>query len=282
MTNRQVLSRVYLILVPFLAAGIALGFGHSSPQLYLPIWLAHAVLMAISVWCLGKNCFTNPDPEQKQLGIIALLVIIPWIGFTLFAGMGPPPVSIPEWVSTATEQQIRYALLIVGGILIIVGLALLANKLRQSGEQLYWLLGILALGIALPLFILNMAYWGSFLGESFTNFTATSIEKRPDWYLAMRALFTWISGVEVALLYLATAAFGLALQSASWFKSRACHLYVFFSLIGALLSVLPSFSFEPLVIATYLVSIPAFPFIMPYLMALNLLNLVNRIPNRSS
>ncbi|MFD2937660.1 hypothetical protein [Spirosoma flavum] len=97
----------------------------------------------------------------------------------------------------------------------------------------------------------------------------------------MRALFSWISGVEVALLYLTTAAFGLALQSASWFKSKACRLYVFFSLVGALLSVLPSFSFEPMVIATYLVSIPAIPFIMPYLMALNLLNLANRIPNRS-
>ncbi|QMW00969.1 hypothetical protein [Spirosoma foliorum] len=280
MTNQQAISRLYLTLVPFLAAGVALGLGHSKPQLYLLIWIAHAALMAFAIWGLGKNCFTNPDPEQRQLGTIALLVIIPWIGFTLFAGMGPPPTSIPDWVNTATEQQIRYALLIAGGILITVGLALLANKLRQSGEQSYWLLGILALGIALPLFILNMAYWGSFLGESFTNFSAASVAKRPDWYLSMRALFTWISGVEVALLYLATAAFGLALQSASWFESRACRLYVFFSLVGAFLSILPSFSFDPLIIATYLVSIPAFPFIMPYLMALNLLNLANRIPNR--
>ncbi|MVM36242.1 hypothetical protein GO755_39900 [Spirosoma sp. HMF4905] len=282
MINRQALSRFYLTLVPFLAAGVALGLGHSKPQLYIPIWLAHAALMAFAVWSLGKNCFTNPDPEQRQLGIIALLVIIPWVGFTLFAGMGPPPTSIPDWVNTATEQQIRYALLIAGGMLITVGLTLLANKLRLSNEQPYWLLGVLALGIALPLFILNMAYWGSFLDESFTHFSAASLAKRPDWYLSMRALFNWISGVEVALLYLATAAFGLALQSASWFKSRACRIYAFFSLVGALLSVLPSFSFEPLVIATYLVSIPAFPFIMPYLMALNLLNLANRTPNRSS
>ncbi|MVM31162.1 hypothetical protein GO755_14060 [Spirosoma sp. HMF4905] len=280
MTNRQALSRFYLTLVPFLAAGVALGLGHSSPQLYLPIWLAHAALMAIAVWGLGKNCFFNPDPEQRQLGNIALLVIIPWIGFTVFAGMGPPPTSIPEWLNTVTEQQIRYSLLIAGGILITVALTLLANKLRQSGEQPYWLLGLLAMGVALPLFILNMAYWGSFLGESFTNFSAASLAKRPDWYLSMRALFNWISGVEVALLYLVTAAFGLALQSANWFRSKACRLYVFFSLVGALLGVLPSFSFEPLEIATYLVSIPAFPFIMPYLMALNLLNLANRIPNK--
>ena len=282
MTNRQAISRFYLTLVPFLAAAIALGFGHSKPQLYLPIWLAHAALMASAVWGLGKKCFTNPDSGQRQLGRIALLIIIPWIGFTVFAGMGPPPTSIPEWVDTATEQQIRYAMLIAGGILITGGFTLLANKLRQSGEQSYWLLGVLALGIALPLFIANMAYWGSFLGESFTNFSAASMAKRPDWYLAMRALFTWISGVEVALLYLATAAFGIGLQAASWFKPKACRLYVVFSLVGALLSVLPSFSFEPLVIATYLVSIPAFPFIMPYLIALNLLNLANYLPNRSS
>ncbi|GAB3740315.1 hypothetical protein [Spirosoma lituiforme] len=275
MTNPQALSRFYLTLVPFLAAAVALGIGHSKPQLYLPIWLVHALLMAFAVWSLGKNCFTNPDPEQRQLGTIALLVIIPWIGFTVFAGMGPPPTSILEWVETATEQQIRYALLIVGGILITAGLALLANKLRQSGERQYWLLGLLALGIALPLFMANMAYWGSFLVESFTNFSAASVAKRPDWYLSMRALFIWISAVEVALLYSATASFGAALQSAGWFKIGACRVYIFLSLVGALLSVLPTFSLEPLVIATYLVSIPAFPFIMPYLMALNLLNLAN-------
>ncbi|UFH57695.1 hypothetical protein [Spirosoma sp. KNUC1025] len=279
MTNPQAFSRFYLTLVPFLAAGVALGIGHSKPQLYLPIWLAHALLMAFAVWNLGKNCFTHPDLEQRQLGTIALLVIIPWIGFTVFAGMGPPPSSIPQWVQTATEQQIRYALLIAGGILITAGLTLLANKLRQSGEKPYWLLGLLALSIALPLFILNMAYWGSFLVESFTHFSATSVAKRPDWYLSTRALFSWISSVEVALLYLATAAFGVALQSAGWFKTGACRVYILLSLVGALLSVLPTFSMEPLVIATYLVSIPAFPFIMPYLMAINLLNLANRNVN---
>lgn len=52
-----------------------------------------------------------------------------------------------------------------------------------------------------------------------------------------------------------------------------------FSLVGAFMSISPSFSVEPLEIVTYLVSIPAFPFIMPYLMALNLLNLANRVPN---
>ncbi|RYF76208.1 MAG: hypothetical protein EOO39_05850 [Cytophagaceae bacterium] len=279
MTNRQTLSRFYLTLVPFLAAGVALGLGRSKPQLYLPIWLVHAGLMAIAVWSLGKTCFTNPDPKQSQLGTIALLVIIPWIGFTLFAGMGPPPTSIPEWVDTATEQQIRYALLIAGGLLITAGFALLADRLRYSGGRTYCLLGLLAMGTALPLFIVNMAYWGSFLVESFTHFSAASMAKRPDWYLAMRALFTWLSGVEVALIYLATAAFSLALQSAGWFRPRACRFYVLISFLCAFLSVLPSFSFEPIVLATYLVSIPAFPFIMPYLMALNLLNLFNRIPN---
>ncbi|PQA55689.1 hypothetical protein [Siphonobacter curvatus] len=276
MTNLQALSRFYLTLVPFLAAAVALAIGHSKPQLYLPIWLVHALLMVIAVRHLGKNCLTSLDPQQRQRGAIALLVIIPWTFFTVFAGMGPPPTSIADWVATATEQQIRYALLIAGGISITAGFALLANQLRQSGEKTYGLLGLLAMGIALPLFILNMAYWGSFLVESFTHFSGVSMAKRPDWYLAMRALFTWISGVEVALFYLATAGFAQALQSIGWFKARACRLYLIFSLAGALLSVLPPFSIEPLVIATYLVSIPAFPFIMPYLMGLHLLNLANR------
>lgn len=276
MTNPQALSRFYLTLVPFLAAIVALTIGHSKPQLYLPIWLVHVLLMVIAVWRLGKNSLTSLDPQQRQRGTTALLVIIPWLFFTVFAGMGPPPTSIPDWVATATEQQIRYALLIAGGISITAGFALLANQLRQRGEKTYSLLGLLAIGIALPLFILNMAYWGSFLVESFTHFSAASIVRRPDWYLAMRALFSWISGIEVALFYLASAGFAQSLQSVGWFKPRACRLYLIVSLVGALLSVLPSFSVEPLAIASYLVSIPAFPFIIPYLMGLHLLNLANR------
>ena len=276
MTNQQAISRFYLTLVPFMAAGIALSFGHSNPRFYVPIWLGHAALMAMAVWGLGKKCFTSPDTNQRYLGTIALLVIIPWIVFTVFAGMGPPPTSIPDWVATATEQQIRYALLIAGGILITVAFGLLADKLRQGSEKPYWMLGLLAMSIALPLFILNMAYWGSFLTQSFTNFPAFSVAKRPDWYLAVRALFSWISGVEVALLYLATAALGAALQSAKWFTSSACRLYILFSIVGSLFSIVPSFSVEPVEMASYLVSIPAFPFIMPYLIALNLLNLANR------
>jgi hypothetical protein len=205
---------------------------------------------------------------------------VPWMGFTVFAGMGPPPTTIPDWVATATEQQIRYALLMVGGVSITVGLALLADKLRQSGARTYALLGLLMMSLSVPLFLLNMAYWGSFLVESFTHFSADSLAKRPDWYLALRALFGWISAVEVALFYLATAAFGLALQSAGWFKPGSCRVYILLSLVGALLSVAPPFSVEPVAMASYLVSIPAFPFIMPYLMALHLLNLANR--NRST
>ncbi len=280
MTTTQVLSRFYLTLIPFAAAAVALGIGHSKPQLYLPIWLANALLMVLAIWRLGVNCFTSPDSHQRQLGSIALLVIMPWIGFTVFAGMGPPPTTIAQWVATATEQQIRYALLIVGGLLITVGLALLADKLRQGGQQPYGLLVLLMMGMAVPLFIANMAYWGSFLVESFAHFSAGSVATRPDWYLAMRALFSWISAVEVALFYLATAALGSGLQSAGWLTSGACRIYSCLSLAGALLSVLPTFSLEPLTTVSYLVSIPAVPFIMPYLIALNLLNVANRNPAR--
>ncbi|QMW04914.1 hypothetical protein [Spirosoma foliorum] len=126
----------------------------------------------------------------------------------------------------------------------------------------------------MPLFMANMAYWGSFLAESFANFSAASVAKRPDWYLSMRAFYLdqWRGGSSFVL---ATAAFRLALQLVGWLKATACRLYVVFNLVGSLLSVLPSFSVGPLAIVTYLVSIPAFPFIIPYLMALNLLNLAN-------
>ncbi|WP_157618270.1 hypothetical protein [Spirosoma spitsbergense] len=123
----------------------------------------------------------------------------------------------------------------------------------------------------MPLFMLNMIYWGSYLTESFKLFVDAASPKRPDWYLPLRALFAWISSIEVALIYLATASFAVSLGRVGWLKPMACRVYIGMNLLGFFLCVLPSFSIEPLTIAGYAVSIPAIPFVMPFLMGVNLL-----------
>jgi hypothetical protein len=186
--------------------------------------------------------------------------------------MGPPPATIAEWVATATEQETRYYILIGVGIMLTGGLALLREKLKEAGENFYSMLGFTAIMIKAPLFIINMAYWGSFLTASFKIFVAAPAEKRPDWYLIMKELFYSIGMVEVGLTYLATAAFAASLKKAGWFKSGICNAYIFLSFLGFLLNLLPSWLPQPWGTIGYVVAIPAFPLIMPYLMGINFLS----------
>ncbi|GAB3227225.1 hypothetical protein [Spirosoma arcticum] len=267
------LSQVYLTLVPFVVAILGFALGHSSYKLYIPIWLVHAGLMILATWILSKQAIQKQNEPKSHLLISILFLMAPWLFISIFAGMGPPPTTAASWVATATEQQVRYSILLISGVLITIGFSFLRIQLKRAGEEVYSLLGLVAIFLAMPLFMLNMTYWGSFLTESFRIFVASGSAKRPDWYLPLRDQFAWISGVEVGLTYLATAAFGASLKTTRWFKPGACWSYIVISLLGFLLSVLPDFSFMPLTIGSYLASIPAIPFIMPYLMALNLLSL---------
>src|SRR5882757_7704182 len=133
---------IYLALIPFVAAIIAFAVGHSSYKIYLPIWIIHSCLLFAAAWGLGARMISGTDVEKKHMAVLALFMIVPWIFITIFAGMGPPPATIAEWLTTAAEQQIRYIILIVAGVLFTCGFALLREQLRQRGDNFYSLLGL--------------------------------------------------------------------------------------------------------------------------------------------
>jgi hypothetical protein len=61
----------------------------------------------------------------------------------------------------------------------------------------------------------------------------------------MQTLFYTVGLVEVALLYLATALFAASLKKAGFFRPGLCRVYLFFSLLGFVLSCLPPWLPEP-------------------------------------
>jgi hypothetical protein len=93
----------------------------------------------------------------------------------------------------------------------------------------------------------------------------------PEWFLPVRKLFGLLSVVEVALTYLATAAFATSLRSAGWFHKTASRVYILISLLAFSVIILSVFCPEPFISAGYAVSIPAIPFIMLYFIGINLL-----------
>jgi hypothetical protein len=105
------------------AFALAFAIGHISYAIYLPVWAVHACLMMVAAWIIGAHLIKSPDIEKKQLVVVALLLIVPWVFISIFFGMGPPPATIAEWVATATEQETRYYILIGVGIMLTGGLA---------------------------------------------------------------------------------------------------------------------------------------------------------------
>lgn len=265
------LSKIYLISIPFLAAILAFAIGHVNYKIYLPIWLINAFLMITAARILGKENSDKHDDVQSRLIISSWFLIVPWIFISIFAGFGPPPSTIEGWVENATEQQIRYLILIMAGVSITIGQVLLSEELKRNGEYLYSAAGRILMIIAIPLFVINMTFWGSFLTESFKIFVASPLQKRPDWYLIIKEQFMIIGVTEVSLIYLATFAIAMSMKISGFLSSRACKIYAIVSLLGAFLNLIPPGSPDPFSTISYLVAIPAFPFIMPYLMGINLL-----------
>src|SRR3954469_23795765 len=109
------LSLIYLILVPFVVFVIGFGVGHSHYIFYIPIWAIHACLTVTAAWLLGAHAVKTPDAELRYQVLTAVFMVAPWLFFSIFAGMGPPPSNAQGWVDTAREQEIRYFILIFGG-----------------------------------------------------------------------------------------------------------------------------------------------------------------------
>jgi hypothetical protein len=266
---------VYLLLVPVIAAGLGFGVGHVSYKIYLPIWLLNVALMTLTSWALGLR-LVNRENDDAKFAASAFFLIIPWILVSMFAGLGPPPENAAEWTATATEQQVRYFMLVISGVSVAFGFAGLREQLKAAGEKFMSTLSLTAILIAIPLFILNMLYWGFYLTELFRSQPTINAVQLPDWFSPVRQLFGLVSVVEVALTYFATFALALSLRKARWLSKRSSFFYMVFSVLAFLVVILSAFFTETFYGPGFALSIPAFPFLMPYLMGVNLLRDLGR------
>jgi hypothetical protein len=198
----------------------------------------------------------------------------------MFAGLGPPPDTAAEWTATATEQQVRYFMLVICGFLLLLGLAGLTSILMSQGEYVCSAIARLAIQVAIPLFIINMLYWGFYLTELFKMMNVHNASGFPDWFLPVRQLFGVISAVEVALTYLATFFIVFSMKKSGLMNNLSVYFYLFFSLLAFLIILLSVFFTELLYIPGFAVSIPAAPFLMPYFIGVNLLKKSNELNKR--
>ncbi len=267
----KLISYIYLLLVPIIAAGLGFGVGHVSYKFYLPVWLLNATLMTFASWSLGLNVIRQNDEAKSKLATAAFFLIVPWILISMFAGLGPPPETATEWTASATEQQVRYFMLVISGVSIAFGFVCLIERIKSKGENFYSILALTAILIAIPLFVINMLYWGFFLTELFKIMSTKNLLNYPEWFLPVRQLFGLISVIEVALTYLATFTIVLALRKAGWLMKTSSSVYLFFCSVAFVIIILSAFFAETFRTPGFAVSIPAVPFLIPYFLGVNLL-----------
>jgi len=280
---KQNISQIYLTLVPVLTVVFGLAFGHISYKIYIPIWLFNVILMIAATWILGGHLIRTSDEEKKHPIASAIFLVIPWMFISLFFGLGAPPYGqATAWVASATEQQVRYYFLFTVGVLIAIAFALLREKLKKTQGDFFSLLGSVVIRIAIPIFLINMTFWGFYLEELYRNMATSAIKKTPEWVLPIANQFHYINMIVAALVYLATAFFAASLKKAGWFKPIACHIYILVSLLFFILDVLPPSFPEPFTTLNLIVSIPAIPLLMPYFIGVNLLRRAQLIIQRDS
>jgi hypothetical protein len=228
--------------------------------------------MILATWILGAHVLKERDIEKNHIIFCALFFVTPWMLISMFFGLGAPPFGKPaEWVASATEQEVRYFFLIVAGVFYAFGFAILREKLKNTNGNLFSLLGVTAIQIAIPLFLIDMIFLGFFVDKLYSIMAASALEKSPQWALPMINQFLIIPIITCSLIYMATAAFAASLKSAGWFKPTACNIYIIISVLGFLLNILPPSVPEPLATLSFITTIPAVPFLMPYLMGVNFL-----------
>lgn len=254
----------YMLSVPVLVTLLAFLIGHVSGWIYIPLWLLNLAVMA---YCTRVLVRFNGEVKLNKL----VYLIFPWMLFSVFAGMGPPPDTASGWATLATEQVFRYTILIIGGISVAIGFCRLRGFLEEATNNSFGKWASVLMWIAIPLFVLNMSYWGYFLTTIFVKYNTIGGPTKPHWIGTLGEVFTIVRMIEVTLIYLATAAFAIALRLSGRFSKTGSRIYIFCCCLGASFNLVPGTLLGPLAIANYLSYIPAFTLLMPYLMALNLL-----------
>jgi hypothetical protein len=254
---------VYLRIMPVAATILAFAVGHVSPVWYIPFWLLNTTIMIVATRSLTTG-------RKKSFPIqTAWLFVVPWMLMAIFGGMGPPPETADAWASLATEQVVRYTILIISEIIMAIGFVRTKHFLSRTLGKDYARISAVIFCIATPLFVLNMAYWGYFLTHAFIIYTTPGTLKRPDWHQQLADVFTVVRMTEVSLIYLATAALAIAMKLAGKISNAGASVYLSVAIAGALLNLLPGSVKGPVAIASYLSYIPAFTLLMPYLIIVN-------------
>jgi hypothetical protein len=254
-------SYIFLCAVPVLAIVLAAVRALRVPGVYQTLGVVVFAAIVVATWMLGGRTIKGGAQAELGLAIAGGFLITPFALVSLFwVGLGPP------WESTASENVMRYLVLLASSVAVSGGFVMLKDALSEAGERVYSTLGFAAAILAGAAYLI----WMSFLIGSYV--VKVRDGQVPAAVVSLGDVLDILLDVACLLTYLATAAFAAALGRIRWLGRGATRAYVVVSFIAFLCLVTRGLAFpDPAALSTpwytqpgFVAGIPAIPFIMPF------------------
>ena len=266
-TVRRV-SYVFLCIVPFLSFPVVGVRAFRVPGVYQAVGVAYFAAVAIAAWILSAGAIRADVQGRRLLGLAGTLLITPFaLVALLWVGLGAP------WQASATENQMRYLVLIVMAAAVAIGFVVLREALSEAGERFYATLGFAAIMLSGPLYLMwNIFAFAAFFGKEHAG-------EMPAAIVSLRDMLDLLLFVAGFLTYLATVAFAASLGRVQWLGRGAARTFIIVSGVALLFLLIRGLQYpDPRALSSpwytspgFIVGIPAVPFIMPFLFGVVLL-----------
>jgi hypothetical protein len=225
-------------------------------------------IIAAFTWCLARPEESLRSDRSSMMRASGAFLLMPMALFALlWVGLATP------WDATASENKMRYGVLLFCSISVTAGFVLLKEILTKSGEQLFSTIASTAGLMSGATYVV----WSAFqLGDFAVRIAEGSVSPA---VASMNNVFDALLFAASALAYATTAAFAFSLKRVGWIGSSTSSVFVVLNLMALTFLVLRGVSFpipgdDPAPWYTrpgFIVGIPAVPWFMPYFLGVLLL-----------
>jgi hypothetical protein len=261
-------SFVFLCAVPVLTSGLTAVRALRISGVYQTVGAVHFAAVCLAAWMLGLRVIRGGTEERRRLALAAGLLLAPFaLVSLLWVGLGPP------WVANATENRMRYLVLLTGAIAVAGAFIVLKDVLSEAGERFYSVIGFSANIFAGAAYMIWLTFYVAVYVVKVRD------GQVPPAIVPLINMSDILLFVACVLTYLTAGAFAVSLGRAGWLPRGAARAYVVANLVALLLIVVRGLSFpDPAASSTpwytqpgLVVGIPAVPWIIPFLLGVVLL-----------
>jgi hypothetical protein len=268
-------GHLFLCILPLLSIPLAGIRALRAPGLHTPIGAVLFAAIVVAAWVLGARVIGDGAGRERRLALAGVLLISPFaIISLLWIGLGTP------WEATATENRMRYLVLLAASIAVTGGFVVLKELLCDAGERFWSTLGFVANILAGSAYLV----WTGF--EVGIYVVAARDGQVSPTILSMSDVWDIVLFVACVLTYCATLAFAASLGQVCWLGRRAARAYVALAGVALVFILLRGLAFpDPTAGSTpwylrpgFVAGIPAVPWIMPFLFGVRLLRRAGDTP----